>query len=110
MSKSEDQQPKATAEPKITADPARTTDSARFDVHPSVVFQLGEHLISDVVQALVELVKNAYDADATYAKITVQTDEAPPLGSRYPSASGYILIEDDGHGMNRDSIIEGWLL
>ncbi len=110
MSKSEDQQPDATAEPKVTADPAPTTESARFDVHPSVVFQLGEHLISDVVQALVELVKNAYDADATYSKITVQTDDPPPSGSRYPNTSGYILVEDDGHGMNRQSIIDGWLV
>ena len=44
------------------------TEQKFFHVHTSVVFQLGESLISDVVQALVELVKNAYDADATFAR------------------------------------------
>jgi len=44
-----------------------------FEVHPSVVYQLGESLISDAVQALIELVKNCYDADATYAKVIVDT-------------------------------------
>ncbi len=29
-----------------------------FSVHPSVVYQLGESLISDSIQALMELVKN----------------------------------------------------
>jgi hypothetical protein len=35
-----------------------------FDVHPSVAFQLGADLISDDAQALLELVKNCYDAEA----------------------------------------------
>ncbi len=30
-----------------------------LDVHPSVVFQLGEDLITDELQVLTELVKNA---------------------------------------------------
>ena len=35
-----------------------TENSHHFDIHASVVFQLGESLISDVTQALVELIKN----------------------------------------------------
>jgi hypothetical protein len=35
-----------------------------FEVHPSVLFKLGEDLIRDEGQALVELIKNSYDADA----------------------------------------------
>ena len=85
------------------------TEQKFFRVHTSVVFQLGESLISDVVQALVELVKNAYDADATYAKVTVNTQEAPPPESRYQNATGYILIEDDGTGMDYQTIEQGWL-
>ena len=46
----------------------------RLDIHPSVVFQLGESLISDEVTAIVELVKNAYDADATWARVRVETN------------------------------------
>ena len=40
-----------------------------FEIHASVVFQLGESLITDSVQALTELVKNSYDADASYCKV-----------------------------------------
>ncbi len=80
-----------------------------FTIHPSVVFQLGESLISDVVQALVELVKNSYDADASYCKITIRTDDPPPEGSAFPQSSGYILVEDDGTGMDADAITVGWL-
>jgi Histidine kinase-, DNA gyrase B-, and HSP90-like ATPase len=41
-----------------------------FEIHASVVFQLGESLITNPVQALLELIKNSYDADATYCKVT----------------------------------------
>lgn len=80
-----------------------------FAIHPSVVFQLGESLISDVVQALVELVKNAYDADATYCKVSIATDQRPPESSAFPTAKGYILVDDDGTGMDATTITDGWL-
>lgn len=48
-------------------------ESAHLTVHPSVVFKLGADLITDHVQALIELVKNAYDADSASARITVDT-------------------------------------
>lgn len=80
-----------------------------FDIHASVVIQLGDRLISDVAQALVELVKNSYDADATHAKVIVNTEEQPGEGFYYPNASGYISIEDNGIGMNEATIIRGWL-
>lgn len=58
-----------------------------FDIHPSIVFQLGESLISDAVQALVELIKNAYDADADYVKVKVETTGKNDVKeSRYPGA------------------------
>jgi signal transduction histidine kinase len=79
-----------------------------FDIHASVVLQLGESLISDVAQALAELVKNAYDADANSAKVIVNT-ETRPEGSYYKDAIGYITIEDDGIGMDEDTITRGWL-
>ena len=43
----------------------RRKQQPRFEIAAAVVFRLGEELITDVVQALVELVKNSYDADAT---------------------------------------------
>jgi signal transduction histidine kinase len=81
-----------------------------FEVHPSVVYQLGESLISDAVQALIELVKNCYDADATYAKVVIDTQGSVEVdGAKYSSAGGRIIVEDDGHGMGLGDIEAGWL-
>ena len=82
----------------------------RFDINPHVIRQLGEELVPDEMTALVELVKNAYDADADYVKIDINTkgkysDE--PLS--YPDHKGYIVVEDSGIGMNEDTIIKSWL-
>jgi len=80
-----------------------------FDVHPSVVYQLGESLITDAVQALIELVKNSYDADATYAKVVIDTEGTINVPrARYPSAGGRIIVEDNGHGMDLEDIEFGW--
>jgi signal transduction histidine kinase len=110
-----------------------------LDVHPSVVFKLGDDLISDEVQALVELVKNSYDADASYARVTVDTTAEnaattyrtannAPLetieGSGEAAASellvadmpsteqliGALTVEDNGFGMTPEIIKDGWLV
>lgn len=82
-----------------------------FDIDASIVFQLGEGLISDSVQALVELIKNSWDADGSYARVTVNTKESPSEpGSYFADSKGYILIEDDGVGMDEGELINGWLL
>jgi signal transduction histidine kinase len=86
-------------------------EKPHFDVHPSVVYQLGESLITDAVQALIELVKNAYDADATYAKVRIDTQGTLTIpGAIYPAKGGRIVVEDDGTGMDEDTIRNGWLL
>ena len=38
-----------------------------FNVDSRLLFQLGEKLVTNRAVALAELVKNSYDADATYA-------------------------------------------
>lgn len=86
------------------------TTNPHFEVHPSVVYQLGESLISDAVQALIELVKNCYDADATYAKVIIDTRGVVDVNDAiYSSDSGRIIVEDDGHGMSLEDIESGWL-
>lgn len=81
-----------------------------FNIHASIVFQLGETLISDVVQALVELVKNAYDADSTFANISISTDgDSSNIITQFSSTKNYIIIEDDGCGMDLVTIERGWL-
>jgi signal transduction histidine kinase len=87
------------------------TAKPHFDISAAVVRQLGEELVSDEVTAIVELVKNAYDADATYAHVEVNTKDCLAAGTtRFPHARGYITIEDDGFGMDEDEITSGWLM
>ncbi len=83
--------------------------SAHFDINAAVVFRLGEELITDEVQALVELVKNSYDADASWVKVTIDTKAQNQWGERYSDAKGVILVEDDGDGMSLQVIEKGWL-
>jgi HSP90 family molecular chaperone len=92
------------------------SDKPHFDISAAVVKQLGEELVSDELTALIELVKNAYDADASYANIVVDTnnvlqDESLYFTDKngYTTTKGYIIIEDDGIGMGHDEIEKGWL-
>jgi signal transduction histidine kinase len=83
----------------------------RIEVHPDVLFDLGERLISDEITAIVELVKNSYDADATYASVRVDTKGKVGPDSFYKGGpAGLVVVEDDGTGMDRDEIEAGWLL
>lgn len=84
-------------------------NSERFEIDASVVFQLGESLITDAVSALMELVKNSYDADASYCKVTVSTSTINDPQSPFNGALGSVTIEDDGTGMTIDAIRSGWL-
>jgi len=61
---------------------------------------IGKDLISNEVVALVELIKNAYDADAKKVRITFEEPLRPSEGS--------ILIEDDGVGMTLDTVRRAW--
>ena len=54
-------------------DGSKVLDTLRLEVHPSVVFKLGADLITDDMQALIELIKNSYDADATHVRVTIDT-------------------------------------
>ena len=58
---------------------------------------LGINLYSNIPAVLSEIVANAWDADANNVTITVD------------KASETITIEDDGIGMNRDSVIDRFL-
>lgn len=90
----------------MTPDGAPTHTQGNFDVHPSVVFKLGEDLITDEIQALAELIKNSYDADATWVVIRINTHGSP---EDHPEDEGWIEIEDNGIGMDIPTIQRGWL-
>lgn len=88
-----------------------------LSVHPSVVFRLGDEMIQDDVQAIVELVKNAYDADSPTARIVVDTSsittpdgrEVAELDQAIDVLRGTVRVEDRGTGLTKDEIISNWL-
>ena len=62
---------------------------------------LGNELIASDRLAVFELVKNAYDADASH--VTVRMDLEPPIGPM-------ITVRDDGTGMTLDELRSVWLV
>ncbi len=90
--------------------PNISSGDVRFDINPHIVHQLGGELVPDDITALMELVKNAYDADSPYVRIDINTKE--PYGDenlKYPNNKGYIVVEDGGFGMNEMAILKSWL-
>jgi len=82
----------------------------KFRISAAVVKQLGEELVSDELTAIMELVKNSYDADADWVKISISTDGVPPDDDlQFKNTRGYIQIEDNGHGMKYVDIVNKWL-
>ena len=65
------------------------------------ILTIGRDLIQDPHAAVIELVKNAYDADSPDVAISVE-----------PGADGQyrIAVADHGHGMSRDTVINKWMV
>lgn len=74
----------------------------QFKLKARLLKLLGEELIASQHLAMFELVKNAYDADATYVNVTIDN----------PSDKNktQISILDDGCGMTLDTIKNNWLV
>lgn len=77
------------------------TEKVVFKTRARLLNQLGEQLIKDESIALLELIKNSYDADASCCDVTIIN----PLDMK----NGIIRIIDDGHGMNLDILKKSWL-
>lgn len=71
-----------------------------FEPTGRLIMSIGKDLIKDLPAALVELVKNSYDADASYVKITYLKNENELK----------IVVEDDGHGMSQDTVLNAWMV
>jgi Histidine kinase-, DNA gyrase B-, and HSP90-like ATPase len=72
-----------------------------FQPRARLLLQLGDKLIRNENIALLELVKNSYDADARKVTITLTNTEIPK--------SGIIDVIDDGEGMDISIIEDVWL-
>ncbi|MEO0288972.1 MAG: ATP-binding protein [candidate division WOR-3 bacterium] len=74
---------------------------AKFKVKARLLEELGEQLIKNESIAMLELVKNAYDADASQVDIIMENVDNPEKGK--------IIIQDNGCGMDLDIIQTVWL-
>ncbi|NOT24142.1 MAG: sensor histidine kinase [Nitrospiraceae bacterium] len=72
-----------------------------FAMHPRVFAALGADLVTSDIVAVIELVKNSYDAFATRVDVRFATDSA---------GRPMLEIEDDGFGMTRQIIEDVWCL
>lgn len=79
-----------------------------------IIKTIGEELISDDKVALLELVKNSYDADASIITITISgrvviEKEGKSEIKKIIKEGGSITIYDDGCGMSLDTIKKAWM-
>ena len=74
---------------------------ARFTVDTHLFRELGELLVGRDSTALIELIKNAYDADATEVTVHGERLDIP--------SQGRILVTDNGIGMNAVDFENGFL-
>jgi hypothetical protein len=89
--------------PELPPEPETRTPiaDAHFAVEARLAIQLGRESISSSITAVLELIKNAYDADATLVRIRFKN-----LGT--PEAQ--MVIEDDGWGMTADDLLNYWMV
>lgn len=75
-------------------------DNIRFSVDAGVIDRLGSELVARQETAVSELVKNSYDADAT--KVDIRFENSDSIG-------GTLYIIDNGTGMTREQLINGFM-
>ena len=86
----------------VTARKKSGSEKLIFRVRPRLLTLLGDQLIKDANLAVFELVKNAYDADATVCAVTLEhpTDQS----------KARITVEDDGVGMDEETLRDVWMM
>ncbi|WP_444929132.1 ATP-binding protein [Microbulbifer sp. SSSA002] len=75
-----------------------------YKIRPAarLIRTIGQDLIKDIYAAIVELVKNSYDADSPDVVISFNYEEK--------SSRLTIGVEDHGHGMSEDIVTNQWLV
>ncbi|MGV8963421.1 MAG: ATP-binding protein [Candidatus Saccharimonadaceae bacterium] len=75
-------------------------NQVRFSVDAGIINRLGKELVGKHETAVSELVKNAYDADATEVNLVFENAW---------NAGGILVIEDNGHGMTKEQLVNGFM-
>jgi len=87
--------------PSVAPQEREVIKSASFSVSARVAMQLGRESISNSIVGIVELIKNAYDADAE--NVTLHFSDLD-------SDRSTLVIDDDGHGMTEEVLVDNWLV
>ncbi|WFN36545.1 ATP-binding protein [Methanomicrobium antiquum] len=83
----------------------QTEENLKIRPYARLLTMLGDQLIKNERVALVELVKNTYDADASWVTINFEN-----FGDNYEILDdSKIIIEDNGEGMTADVIRNSWM-
>ncbi len=80
-------------------------EQLKIKPYARLLTMLGDQLIKNELIALTELIKNAYDADAEWVKVSFMNFK----DDYSATANSKIVIEDDGCGMNKEIILNHWL-
>ena len=88
---------------RMPEQPGQLLSSGRGRIRPRarLIRTIGAELISSEVVAVLELVRNSYDADASVVELRFSTPQTPEEAA--------LEIWDDGHGMSRDILLGPWL-
>lgn len=78
----------------------KITGTTKMRPRARLISLLGDELISDERVAVVELVKNSYDADASKVQVIFEADNVNRVVR--------LIIKDDGVGMDLKTVKEGW--
>ena len=78
--------------------------SGTYKIRPAGrhLITIGEDLIQDKCAAILELVKNSYDADSPDVKICFHVNESRDRLT--------IVVEDHGHGMTFEDVTDKWMV
>ncbi len=80
----------------VVTPPILDTGNLYFTIESRILREPGERLVKQPEVAVIELIKNAYDADATECTIGY-------------NASTSVSVKDDGVGMTLRRFTDGWM-
>lgn len=76
------------------------SDNVRFSTDAGIISRLGRELVAKEETAVAELIKNSYDADATFVRLTFENAQ---------QEGGTLIIDDNGLGMTREQLVAGFM-
>lgn len=84
------------------SDERKVINSGYYYIKPAAnhILTVGKGIIKDSYTAILELVKNSYDADAEEVKIKLV----------FKDSKTQISIQDDGHGMDFQTVTQKWMV